>query len=379
MPPSFRICPACESRNKAGWEFCVRCGESLQNVPLGDRGAAGRGAAAATVDESTSAGPGAGSVLTTVLALAALVGAVLFVFRGGPVLETSRPDPSLFTLPTVAPSLPPPPSAVPDAPGMRAYAQGRRLFAQGDAAGAIPLLAQAVSEDSSNAEFHNVYGKALLAGGGVVEEGLRQLQEAVNLAPRNPEYGSSLGRAYEQAKREKDAITAYEAVLATQPDFSQTLEDLGRLHLRAGRNDKAAPILRHAAELRPGDLPLQQDLAIALQKSGDNQGAAAVYRKIIETIPQADTARGLLAEALLADGRKDEAVATFREGLDHNPNSPLLHRGLGSALERAGRVEEAIKEYREYARLQPDNADAKSLAERANRLEKKLADAKETP
>ena len=32
---SVRLCPACGTRNKPKWEYCVNCGESLQDVALG--------------------------------------------------------------------------------------------------------------------------------------------------------------------------------------------------------------------------------------------------------------------------------------------------------------------------------------------------------
>jgi len=36
MKGDFRVCPACGTRNKPKWDFCARCGESLQGVPLGE-------------------------------------------------------------------------------------------------------------------------------------------------------------------------------------------------------------------------------------------------------------------------------------------------------------------------------------------------------
>src|SRR5215468_11224343 len=42
-----RICPSCQARNKPKWEFCVRCGESLQGVAAGKTEAAAAPKAAA--------------------------------------------------------------------------------------------------------------------------------------------------------------------------------------------------------------------------------------------------------------------------------------------------------------------------------------------
>ena len=69
-----RICPSCQTRNKAKWEFCVRCGESLQGVRLGE-GAAG--AAPAAVEAETDGVPF--PWISVVGALLALVGAAALV------------------------------------------------------------------------------------------------------------------------------------------------------------------------------------------------------------------------------------------------------------------------------------------------------------
>lgn len=372
MPPSaFRICPACETRNKAAWEFCARCGESLQGISLAAKGAPTPAAA-----EPTGQGPKAASLVLTLGLFGAVAGAVLFLVRSHAVLEADHPNPSLFSFPTVPPALSATSSAAPrSVKGADSFAEGRRFFSAGDAARALPLLAEAVSEDGQNAEYRAVYGKALLASGGAPDEGLRQLQEAVRLAPANLDYLSSLGQGLDNAKRGREAVAVYEAVLALQADYGDTLEDLGRLYFREGQEDKAIPLLRRASDLRPNDLPLRQDLAMALEKSGDVAGAEALYRHLLNMRPQADVTRGLLAETQIKQGHQDQAIATFQEGLQRNPNAPLLHRGLASALERSGRMDDAIKAYREYARLAPGSTDAKAMAERADALEKKIKDA----
>ena len=32
MKQTFRTCPQCQARNKLTWEFCARCGESLEQT-----------------------------------------------------------------------------------------------------------------------------------------------------------------------------------------------------------------------------------------------------------------------------------------------------------------------------------------------------------
>jgi Flp pilus assembly protein TadD len=114
---------------------------------------------------------------------------------------------------------------------------------------------------------------------------------------------------------------------------------------------------------------LRQELAYALDRAGDTAGAVDEYHKVLETAPKAAITRGLLAENLFQQGRKDEAMKVIQEGLALSPEAPLLQRQLGSLLERAGKREEAAAAYREYARLAPNSPDARTIAERAARLD----------
>src|SRR6266571_577996 len=101
MNADFRVCPECGSRNKPKWEFCARCGESLQDVSRGEIAPA----EAALEDDqniSSAAFPwitGFGLLSFGVLAVAATV----WSEKRTP---DPRPNPGIFTMPTM-PSPPP--------------------------------------------------------------------------------------------------------------------------------------------------------------------------------------------------------------------------------------------------------------------------------
>src|SRR5438445_1735919 len=179
-PEDVLSCPACQTRNRARWEFCVRCGESLQDVTL---------TSAALLEpvepsdaesvEDTSAelqDPGdAGMVLLVgVLVLIVLNAVACLYVRDKP--PPARPSPDLFTVGTQPPNLPAP-AKVPDRPGARDFEEGRRLLAGRDAAGAISLLSRAVEADSGNAAFRDALGQALTATG-ALDQALAQYAEA---------------------------------------------------------------------------------------------------------------------------------------------------------------------------------------------------------
>jgi Flp pilus assembly protein TadD len=361
----FRICPSCGTRNKKGWEYCARCGEDLHGVALGEP-APPEDVAAGPAAEGT---PWLGLVGVFVfIGVAAYAGTRVYRVAGDP----AKPDPVLFEIPTPPPSTS---AARPDVttPAQDAYDEGRRLFAQGDTAGAARALARAVADEPDNPEYRNAYAKALLASGGPDVETIRQFESAIRLAPEHPQYAADLARAYDRLGRNEEAAAAYARALVLAPNDRLTLREVSSLHARAGHPEAALPYLIRLTEVAPDDLVARQDLGLAYEKSGDKDGAKDTYRSILDKFPEAAVTRGLLSEILLKEGKSDEAIAVLRAGLEATPDAPLLHRTLGSALERSGNVADAIREYREYARLNPDAADAKAMADRAARLEARVA------
>lgn len=368
MSQSFLTCAQCGARNKPKWDFCARCGESLDGVTL----AGSLEAEELPVEEDEDPRPG--STLWRDVAVL-----VLLVSLGGLSLSWARSSPGaepvgvgFVTIATLPPA--PPPAAVESdpAPAQAAFQEGRRRLAGGDAAGAVELLAQAVGDEPDNALFRSVYAQALLATG-ATDEGLLQYGAAVQLEPSSFAYAAGLARELSRADRPGEAIAAYEAALTLQPSDVAVLREAADLLARGGQPDRAASLLARAAELRPGDLALEQQLGRALEVAGSLDQAAEVYQGILDRMPEAHLTRGLLAEVLFQQGQAEQAIAVFRAGLERDGSAPLLYRGLGSLLERAGRAREAIAAYREYARLTPGAPDASQLQERAALLEKRFA------
>ena len=126
-PREAVACPACEAPNRPTWEFCVRCGESLEGAPPQDEGTGTARMVLRPADEGTSSATSTGVALLFVLALSALaVGAWVGPSRAGP----ERPDPAMFTIGTLPSPLPSPPAPAPDS-GVEDYVEGRRLLGSG--------------------------------------------------------------------------------------------------------------------------------------------------------------------------------------------------------------------------------------------------------
>jgi len=366
---AVRVCPSCGSRNRPTWEFCPRCGETLDNVPTvaGQADTAVLDASAETFVETgahedvTEEGFPWGGLLRAV-AIAAACGLALWFIPSQEKFE--RPQPT--AAPEVPEQLP-----APQKPGQESFDKGRHMLESGDVAGAIAALAQAVAEVPTDASYRHMYARALWTNR-QWDAASVQLRAAVKLAPDVFRYRTELARVLGAAGKVEEAIREYEQAINVSPATSEALRTLATLHARAGHTEQAVSVLKRAIVLSPGDAIIQTELAYALERAGDSAGAIRAYEGALQRVPDATITRSLLAEALLKQGRNSEAVDILRTGLTRSPQSPLLHRSLGSVLERTGEIKEAIAAYREYARLAPAAPDATELKQRAAHLEKNL-------
>jgi len=377
MAQEALLCPSCGARNKRTWEYCARCGESLQGAAtepalpktqVSPR-AKGKGKTKGKLNilvherEPESTFPpglilGVGAVLLAGLAFAGWRYA-----RSGPAPQVA--DPTLFAIPTL-------PSARPEAPvpasgpGAEDFNEGIRLMAAGKAPDALVFLSRASSAAPSNGRYLWVWGQALEATG-AQDDALSRYADAARLEPGV--HGLAYARALDKAGRSADAAAAFEATLASAPPGAGVQEELGKIYYKAGNFAKAAPMLEKAVEARSDDPVLRQELAYAVAQTGDKARAADLYRSVLAIAPGAEISRGLLSELLLDQGKTNEAITLLQEGIQRDPEAPGLRRRLGNVAERTGNAQEASKQYREYVRLAPNAPDAKDLADRAARLE----------
>jgi Flp pilus assembly protein TadD len=364
-PEGAKVCPACGTRNKAKWEICVSCGESLEGVPL-----ASAAAAPAPTFATTEEQPGSpvGAWLLLVLMLGIGAGVVFWVTQRTEAPENTV-DPAIFAVGS------PPPSAQPARPEPttdleKTMDAAMRLIAQSDFTSASRLLAPLIADNANNARLRWMYGRALF-GMNNREDALREFQTSAEIAPDDPEFGVAYAGALQMTGRSDDAVAEYQKVIERSPRNVQALQELGSLLNRLRRFGAAVAPLQQAAEIRPNDMVILQDLAWALGSSGQTDAAKAAYQRLVQTAPDATLARTHLADLMFRQGEREQALQLLDEGLKRDANAPLLRRARASALEKLGRIDEAIAEYRAYAKIAPNADDARALSDRADMLEKR--------
>jgi Flp pilus assembly protein TadD len=366
------LCPACGARNKARWEFCARCGESLQGAATlvqkkveapkkAGPGERTKGSFKAEV----SGGRAEGSALWAGLAVLALVATVIagvwYSVQRGPA---PTPPAAGLTIPTQPPN---PAVATPKgvAAAQTLFLAGQRMLLAGDPQGALNSLAQAVAEAPENALYQYSYGEALVKIGSV-DDGLAAMAEAARLDPGRYRlnYAMQLGLA----GRKAEAVAEMQAIAEAAPDDAEALRGAGWYLCQQKDFARGLPLLRRAAELRQGDAGILDSLGAMQAANGDYKDAALTFGQIVLFQPQNREARAKLADSLLRSGRADQAIETLKKGVANEPSVPELQRDLAAMLERAGMPAEAAAAYRAYARSFPDAADAAVLLRKAEAL-----------
>src|SRR6266704_147737 len=201
-PEDELICPTCQTRNRARWEFCVRCGEPLQDVtptPASAPKPTGSASDFEATEQMQDTGEAGMVLFVGVLALVLLTVVACSRLRDTP--PPPGPSPDLFTLGTQPPNLPAPQKA-PDKAGAGDFEEGRRRLAGGDAAGAIPFLTRAVDADPGSAAFRDALGQALAATG-APDRAFEQYAEAARLD--RAQFGMKLGERLADAGRNEEA------------------------------------------------------------------------------------------------------------------------------------------------------------------------------
>jgi tetratricopeptide (TPR) repeat protein len=362
---AFRVCPKCGTRNKGKWEFCVRCGESLQNVTIASSQPErpGKAKAAIKIEGPRPESSPVGAALLSIAFLGALVGS-FYWFRG-----TGAPAQVATSAVLVAPKAPSPTPAPSTVPGGsdELVARARLKLAGNDVAGALPLLEEAASKDSGNASVHALYAWALVLSG-TLDKGISEYTQATRIDPGNGSYRGSLAAALKLAGRTDEALQEYGRI-SPQQIGADTEEDYGMLLLSAKHDAAGAlPHLKRASESNPDNLAFTEQYAYAMEQSRDLEGARRGYEKVLQRNPGAAESRGRLAEILISLGKNDDAITLTKTGIQLDATVPILHRDLGSLLERSGRPAEASVAYREYTRLAPNAPDAAAIKERADAL-----------
>lgn len=224
---------------------------------------------------------------------------------------------------------------------------------------------------------------------GKYDEARRSLDEALGLAPDDPELRLTQARWLWATGHIKESTAELDRLVAARPDFSRAALFQGRFAMAIGDARRAVESFSRAQETAAQQLDLPEQLAIqvGLAESklalGDVSGAEAHVHALDSRAPTAFVT--LYLKARLAYARRDfsSAAAELQRALASRPDNTAARLLLGAVLVEQGSLEQAGAELGRLVAEHPGNIEARKLLARVHLARKDVVEARrvlaETP
>jgi Tfp pilus assembly protein PilF len=156
-----------------------------------------------------------------------------------------------------------------------------------------------------------------------VEEAIRHLERAVELAPQFIEAINNLGTVHFQKNDYSGAERYFRQALQAEPEAFAPLVNLGGVLLATGSASEALEFNRQAQELRPHDALANAQLGLSYFRLGDFNQALEYLQRTKELDPAHFTNPQIaLARIYMRRRQREAAVQELEEFLEQHPDSP---------------------------------------------------------
>lgn len=163
------------------------------------------------------------------------------------------------------------------------------------------------------------------------------------------------GIACQVARRDAEAIAAFSAALALDPDLIEARHGLATALAATGQHEAAVAAFESLRTAAP-DLPeAEYGRAASLHALGRHEQAEGGFAAALALDPDFTEAYAGRAGCLLALGRAEDAVKACEQALLRDPGFVAVRQVLAEALGAQHRYREAIAQWREALALAPDS------------------------
>jgi tetratricopeptide (TPR) repeat protein len=227
-----------------------------------------------------------------------------------------------------------------------------------DVARTVEAAERRVRLDPNGAAAHRDLA-AVYVKQGRLDEALAELAIAVWLDPGDPFAVLGLGHAHLAARRDQDAVDAFERAAALEPELPAARYALAQALTRLGRRGEGR---RHLAEFerlrdqanergrREDEIAAIKGEAVAQSRAGRYRQAAETWRKAIALEPGVAQNYRELAEVLVRAGLLEMSLEYFVRTAELDGVAEV-HLRLSDVLARLGRARESVLARETYERL----------------------------
>jgi len=227
---------------------------------------------------------------------------------------------------------------------------------------------------------------------GLLQEALKEFDNAIRLNPKNPEYHRRKGGVLHDLGRFSDAVKEFDEAISLDPNNSIHHSSKAGALLRMGNNfsealkefdnaisfDRNNPIYHSIKGFALGDMGRYPEALLEFQEAIDCKPDDPVYHSnkgvtldSMERFPEAleefDAAIKIKQDNPVFHDKKGkvllrmkhwpEALKEFEKAISSNPTNSDYHTHKGGALDGMERFPEALREFDEAIAMKPDDAD----------------------
>jgi len=228
---------------------------------------------------------------------------------------------------------------------------------------AIALLQRAIKEDHSYAQAEAALAQAYWYKYSAtkdpqwVEQAKVAVKAAQNLNSRLPDVQLAIGNLNFRTGAFPAAISAFQGVLAVDPENSAAYLGLGSTYDSSGKLAEAEQAFRHAIQIRPACWSCYNLLGAFLNKHSRYREAAEAWRKVTELAPDNVWGYMNVGVTYFNMGQFEMAEKYFRRGLEVAPDDPDLYSNIGTVSFFLGHFADDVQYTQKAIALRPQKYD----------------------
>lgn len=235
--------------------------------------------------------------------------------------------------------------------------QGNELLADGRLAEAAARYQDAIAVAPLNPDAHVNLGFALKELG-QADEARQYLERAIQIKPQLEDAHYLLGLVAESQGDADTAIRHLETVVKLKPEFGIAWLDLYLVYFHAGRIEDAWRAAEQGLAVDPKSAILHYYLGNIHLKEKAYQQAVESYGMAISLMPDNAEAYNNRGVALKELGHLEDALASYERAINIKPDYAEAHTNQGVVLQELSRLDDALARHEQAIALKPDYADA---------------------
>ncbi len=197
----------------------------------------------------------------------------------------------------------------------------------------------------------------ILMATGHPEEALQRFQQALQLAPNDPQILTNLSNLHAQLGQFEQAIVCLQKAIKVNPRYPEAFNNLGNLYRELSQMEAAESCFRQALNLKPDYPDALCNLGALLSDQLKFSEAESCYKAALQYAPDNPAALRNLGDLYQSTGDFDRARARYEQALQQSPSDTRTVSSLANLHERCGDMTKALNLLAPLADVRHSDAD----------------------